>query len=61
MIRLCLYGCVYCNYGSLMLNLLSSLLKVYCTLSISLCYLCKTVLISLFSMLQRIDMNECRQ
>ena len=61
MIRVCLYNCVYCNNGSLMFNLLLSLLIVHCDISIFLGYLCNTFLISLRSMLQRIDLNEWSQ
>ena len=61
MIRVCLYDCVNCNNGSLMFKLLMSLLIVYCNVYICHGYLCNTLLISLLSMLQRIDLNAWRQ
>ena len=61
MIRVCLYDCLYCNNSSLRFNLLLSLLIVHCNVSISLGYLSNTLSISLLSMLQRIDLNDCLQ
>ena len=61
MTRVCLYNCVYCNYGLLKFNVLLSSLIVHCNSSISLCYLCNTLLISLLTMLHRIDLNKKRQ
>ena len=61
LIKVCLYGCVCCNYGLLVFNLLWYLLITYCTLSISLCCLCNALLMSLPSMLLRIHLNEWRQ
>ena len=61
MVRVFLYDCVYCDNGSLMFNLLLSLLIVHCNVYPFLGYLCNTLLISLLSMLQRIDLNAWRQ
>ena len=61
LIKVCLYDCVCCNYGSLMFNLLSSVSTVHCHLCTSLCYLGNALLMSLLKMVQWIDLNEWRQ
>ena len=60
LIKVCLYDRVCCNYRLLMFNWLSSSFIVDCNLSISFCYLCNELLISLLSMCQP-DTHECME
>ena len=58
--KVCLYDCVDCSYGSMMFNLLASVLVVHWNLSISNCYLCNALLTG-WSELMEIIKNSCLQ